>query len=114
MRADFAAAAMTPPMPPSPPICVPTAMALERSFTASPLHSPACAGSTPTTMAVARNVSIATTLKRNITAMATPCSSRWARTTGAMAFTAEAPQIIVPPAIRSTSGRRTPRRTPST
>ena len=40
--------------------------------------------------------------------MATPCSSRRAPTTGARAFTADAPQIIVPPASRSASGRRTP------
>ena len=40
--------------------------------------------------------------------MATPCSSRRAPTTGATAFTADAPQIIVPPASRSASGRRTP------
>ena len=43
-RADFDAAAMT---PPAPPIWLPTATALERSLTASPLHSPANAGVEP-------------------------------------------------------------------
>lgn len=38
--------------------------------------------------------------------MAVACSSRWARATGATALTADAPQIIVPAASRSTIGRR--------
>jgi hypothetical protein len=38
--------------------------------------------------------------------MATPCSSRRAPTTGAIALIADAPQIIVPPASTSAIGRR--------
>src|SRR5207237_836525 len=48
-RADFDAAAIT---PPASPICLPTAIALERSFTARPLHNPAWAGSRPAAIAI--------------------------------------------------------------
>jgi hypothetical protein len=109
MRADFDAVATTPPVSP---ICAPTATALARSLTARPLQRPAAFSSRPTTWPRGRKVNIATTEKRKTTAMATPCSSRWAPVTGATAFTAEAPQIIVPPARRSASGRRMPSMTP--
>ncbi len=105
-RADFDAAAMTAPFSP---ICVPTAIAEERSFTARPLQSPAADGARPAAAAAGRNASSATMLKSEMTAIAVACSSRWARATGATAFTAEAPQIIVPAARRSAIGRRTPR-----
>ena len=109
MRADFDAAAITPPLSP---ICAPTATALERSLTARPLQSPANDGSRPIASAIVRNESIAVTLKRNVMPIATPCSSRCAPHAGAIAFTADAPQIIVPPATRSTSGLRTRSATP--
>jgi hypothetical protein len=109
-RADFDAAAST---APSPPIWPPTAIALDRSLTASPLHRPACPASRPSACAIGRKASSATTLNRKIAAVATPCSSRRAPTAGASALTAEAPQIIVPPASRSDIGRRTPSRLPT-
>ena len=58
--------------------------------------------------AIGRNASSATTLKRKTVAIAMPCSSRRAEAMGATAFTAEAPQIMVPPETRSAMGRRTP------
>ena len=108
-RADLDAAAITPPVPP---ICVPTAIAEERSFTASPLQRPAAAGARPTAAASGWNTTRAATLNTEITAIAVACSSRCARATGATALTAEAPQIIVPAASRSTIGRRTPSAAP--
>ena len=104
-RADFDAAAITP--PPSP-ICAPTATADDRSFTARPLQIPAIADDSPSAWAIGRNANSATTLKTKTTPIATPCSSRLAPATGARPFTADAPQIIVPPASTSASGRRTP------
>ena len=104
-RNDFEAAAMTPPVPP---IWVPTAMAEDRSFTASPAQSPAIVGWTPSQTAIGWKAMSAVRLNSEITAMAVACSSRCAFTTGATAFTAEAPQIIVPAASRSAIGRRRP------